>query len=128
MMTAPGIVIRERAPARVAYMRYTGALGEPIGHFWRVIVTPWLAEHGLLDCPRYGVTRDDPQVTPPDRCRYDACVELPPGLTLPDASETTIPGGRYAVSNYKGTSAQIGAAWNLFGTLTGLSLFRTFAN
>ena len=106
----------DRPPARVAAQRYTGPLGEPLGRFWRVIVMPWLAEHGLLDCPRYGVTLDDPRVTPPDRCRYDVCVELPAGLTLPDATETTIAGGRYAVSSFKGTSAQIGAAWNSFAT------------
>lgn len=115
-MPAPRITVTERPPARVAAQRYTGPLGEPLGRFWRVIVMPWLAEHGLLDCPRYGVSLDDPRVTPPDRCRYDVCVELPAGLTLPDATETTIAGGRYAVSSFKGTSAQIGAAWNHFAT------------
>lgn len=68
----------------------------------------------MLDCPRYGVTLDDPMTTPPDNCRYDACVVLPPGLSLPDAEETTIPGGRYAVTHFKGTGAEIGAAWNAF--------------
>ena len=52
--------------------------------------------------------------TPPEKCRYDACVELPRGLTLPDAGETTIPGGRYAVTHFKGTGAEIGAAWGAF--------------
>jgi AraC family transcriptional regulator len=113
-MTPPRITVTERTPVRVACQRYTGPFGEPLGRFWRVIVTPWLAEHGLLDCPRYGVTLDDPRVTPPERCRYDVCVELPAGLTLPDAIEATIAGGRYAVSSFKGTSAQIGAAWNGF--------------
>ena len=28
--------------------------------FWRNTVAPWLADHGLVDCPRYGVTLDDP--------------------------------------------------------------------
>ena len=75
---------------------------------------PWLADHGLVDCPRYGVTLDDPRITPPENCRYDACVELPRGLTLPDATETTISGGRYAITPFKGTGAQIGAAWRDF--------------
>ena len=55
-------------------------------------VAPWLADHGLLDCPRYGVSLDNPMNTPPEKCRYDACVELPRGLDLPDAAETTIRG------------------------------------
>jgi AraC family transcriptional regulator len=108
------IDIVERSPARVAYLRYTGAFGEPLDRFWRTTVGPWLAEHGLVDCPRYGVTLDDPAWTHPEKCRYDACVELPAGVSLPDAGETTIRGGRYAVTPFKGRSAAIGAAWSAF--------------
>lgn len=112
------VEITERQPVRVAYQRYTGPLGEPLSRFWRATVAPWLADHGLVDCPRFGVTLDDPATTPPERCRYDACVELPNGLTLPDAPQTTIAGGRYAVMPFKGTGAEIGAAWDRFcGTL-----------
>jgi AraC family transcriptional regulator len=108
------IEISERQPVKVAYLRYTGPYGEPLGRFWRTTVGPWLADHGLVDCPRYGVTLDTPGVTSPECCRYDACVEPPPALTLPDAAETTIPGGRYAVTNFKGTGAEIAAAWDSF--------------
>jgi len=108
------IEISERQPVRVACMRYTGPYGEPLGRFWRHTVSPWLAEHGLLDCPRYGVTLDNPMSTPPDQCRYDACVEYPRGMTLPGAIEVTIPGGRYAITHFKGTGAEIGAAWDAF--------------
>jgi AraC family transcriptional regulator len=106
--------IVERQPVRVAYLRYTGPFGEPLGRFWRNTVSPWLADHGLVDCPRYGVTLDDPMQTPPERCRYDACVELSPGLSLPDAAETTIAGGVYAVTHFKAPSSEIGAAWGAF--------------
>src|SRR4051812_12536725 len=108
------IAVIERAPVRVFYLRYTGAFGEPLGRFWRATVSPWLADHGLLDCPRYGVTVDNPLSTPPEKCRYDACVEVPAGLILPDAEETTIPGGRYAVTFFKGVGAEIGLAWRTF--------------
>jgi AraC family transcriptional regulator len=108
------IEIVERAPVRVAFMRYTGPMGEPVGRFWRATVAPWLADHGLVDCPRYGVAIDDPMQTPADKCRYDACVELPVGLSLPDAAEIRIAGGRYAVTHFKGTGMQIGDAWGAF--------------
>jgi len=108
------IDIVQRAPVRVAYQRYTGPLGEPLGRFWRGVVAPWLADHGLVDCPRYGVPLDDIARTPPERCRYDCCVELPAGLSLPDAAEATIAGGRYAVTRFRGTGAQIGTAWDAF--------------
>jgi len=110
------IDIVERAPARVAFLRYTGPFGDPLGRFWRTTVSPWLAELDLVDCPRYGVSVDDPTHTPPERCRYDACVELPPGLTLPDVAEATVAGGRYAVTTFQGTCAQVGAAWTAFFT------------
>jgi AraC family transcriptional regulator len=108
------IEITERQPVKVACLRYTGPYGESLGRFWRNKMTPLLAEHGVLDCPRYGVTLDNPMSTPPERCRYDACVEIPPGMTLPGSTEATIPGGRYAVTCFKGTGADIGAAWGAF--------------
>ena len=108
------IALLERPPVKVAYLRYTGPYGEPLMKFWRAAVAPWLADHGLLDCPRYGVSVDNPRVTPVERFRYDACVELPPGLTLPDAAETIIPGGTYAVMPFKGTGATINAGWKEF--------------
>lgn len=108
------IQIVERQPVKVAYQRYVGPYGEPLSRFWRATVTPWLADHGLLDCPRYGVALDNPMTTQPANCRYHACVELPPGLDLPDSDQTTIPGGRYAVTHFRGTGAEIGAAWGAF--------------
>jgi AraC family transcriptional regulator len=108
------IDIVDRAPAHVAYLRYTGPFGEPLGRFWRGTVAQWLAYHGLIDCPRYGVAVDSPPETAPDATRYDCCVELTPGLELPDAAQATIPGGRIAVTRFKGTSAAIGAAWDGF--------------
>lgn len=108
------ITVIDRQPVKVAYLRYTGPLGEPLTRFWRASVTPWLADNGLVDCPRYGVAIDNPRDTAPDRCRYNACVELPAGLTVPDAEETTIAGGRYAVACFKGPGEEIGRAWDEF--------------
>jgi len=108
------IDVVERPAVRVACMRYTGPSGEPLGRFWRGTVAPWLADLGLVDCPRYGVTLDNPMTTPPERCRYDACVALPPGLSLPDAEPALVGGGSYAVTHFKGPVALIGAAWETF--------------
>ena len=108
------IEVIERQPVSVACLRYKGPFGEQLGRFWRNTVAPWLADHGLLDCPRYGVTIDDPVFTAQEDCRYEACVELPAGLKLPGASHTMLPGGRYAVTRFKGTGAEIGVAWGGF--------------
>ena len=85
------IEVVERPTVRVAYRRHTGPFGEHLGRFWRNSVAPWMAEHGVLDCPRYGVSLDDPANTPPEKCRYDACVELPAGLTLPLRRAVDVP-------------------------------------
>ena len=96
------IDIVERQPVRVAYLRHTGNAGEPFARFWRRTVSPWLADHGLVDCPRYGVIADQ---------EYGAGIELPRGMTLPDVPETTLAGGRYAVMYFKGTGDEVAAAW-----------------
>ena len=33
---------------------------------------------------------------------------------MPDATQTTIAGGQYAVAHFKGTGAEIGPAWRAF--------------
>jgi AraC family transcriptional regulator len=108
------IDIVERAPARVACLRYTGPFGAPLGRFWRKTVLPWLADYDVVDCPRYGVSIDDPTNTPPEQCRYDACVELPAGLSLPDVAPVTLAGGTYAVTRFNGGGHEIGSAWTSF--------------
>jgi AraC family transcriptional regulator len=113
------IEVVERQPVTVFFLRYTGPGGAPIGRFWRTAVLPWLADHGLLDCPRYGVPRDDPRVTPPEECRYDACVAVPPGLRPADSRETTIAGGRHAVTVFRGTRAELGASLEAFTAACG---------
>jgi AraC family transcriptional regulator len=107
------IDIVERAAVRVACRRHTGDEASR-ARFWRGTMTPWLADHGLLDCPRYGVTLDDPRRTAPQECRYDACVALPIGLGIPEAVEMTIPGGSYAITRFKGRAEELGAAWEEF--------------
>jgi len=62
----------------------------------------------LLDQPRYGISHDDPSITAPEKCRYDACVEAPATFVAAGASlMTTIPGGKYA-AHFKGISIALG--------------------
>ncbi len=102
----------ERQPTIVAYLRHTGPYGEPISRFWQETVYPWMVTNGLLGAPRYGISHDDPSITSPKQCRYDACVEVsqafePAGKAL----KTTLPGGRYAVLEFEGRAEEIGEAW-----------------
>jgi AraC family transcriptional regulator len=109
---AMNVRLIERPPVRVAYMRHTGPYGEAIGRFWKEQVAPWMAADGLMGRARYGISHDDPSISDPQQCRYDACVEVderyaPSGRAL----ITMLPGGRYAAADYHGSEMDIGAAW-----------------
>jgi AraC family transcriptional regulator len=106
------VTLIDRKPARVACHHYTGPYGEPVNQFWRKTVVPWMRENNLIGAARYGVSFDDPLVTPPEKCRYDACIEISEDFVgTGDYDAVTIPGGRYAVTSFEGTAAEIGARW-----------------
>lgn len=109
------IRIVELDPVRVAYLRHTGAYGPALNDFWRKVVQPWMAANGLEGRVTYGVAQDDPGTTPPDQCRYDACVEVAKDyVAAAPAALETIPGGWHASTRYSGPAAGIGAAWGEF--------------
>jgi AraC family transcriptional regulator len=110
--TAMKVTIIERLPVHVAYLRHTGVYGPAIGKFWMTTVAPWMATNNLIGRERYGISLDDPLVTKPSQCRYDACVASPEGEVLTgNPNRKVIPGGKYAALTFEGTSAEIGAAW-----------------
>ena len=70
--------------------------------------------HDLLsnETVMLGVAYDDPDITAPDRCRYDACVVVPEGFAADRwVSVMDIPSGKYAVSDFEGTAHDIRGAW-----------------
>jgi AraC family transcriptional regulator len=103
----------DRQPVTIAYLRHLGPYGEPISRFWHETYVPWATMNKLgPDHARYGISHDDPSITAPEQCRYDACAEVAPDFVASGgAHKTTIPGGRYAVLGFKGTANQIGEAW-----------------
>ena len=106
------VTIVERPTVHIAYMRHIGPYGQPIVDFWQQVFAPWMATHHLMGEVRYGISHDDPVVTAPEKCRYDACVEVPAGYQVPPpAMATTIPGGKYACTRYVGNGSDIGARW-----------------
>jgi AraC family transcriptional regulator len=102
----------DRPEVPVACLRHVGPYGPGVGRFWAETVSPWLTANGLQGAPRYGISLDDPSIADPAQCRYDACVEVAPSVALTGpAVRSTIPAGRYAVLDFKGTAAQIGPTW-----------------
>jgi AraC family transcriptional regulator len=106
------VTLVDRKPTVIAYLRHVGPYGEPISSFWQQQVYPWMVTNNLLQYPRYGISHDDPNITAPEQCRYDAGIEVPARSELSGpAFRTTLPGGRYASAYFKGTNRQIGDAW-----------------
>lgn len=107
------VSVIERTPRRVTYLRRTGAYGEELSIFWQEDVYPWMVKHDLLGAPRYGISLDDPSITAPQQCRYDACVEIAADRKLPrDVLTATIPGGRYAVVQFEDTALAMAPVWD----------------
>ncbi len=101
-----------RPATTVAYLRRVGPYGPAIPEFWQQTYVPWAVRHGLMEVARYGISHDDPGITAPDQCRYDACAEVPPDFVPSGgALKATLPAGRYAVLPFFGTSEEVGQAW-----------------
>jgi AraC family transcriptional regulator len=107
------ISIIERQPVTIAYLRHHGPYGEPIARFWQEVYVPWAIMNRLgANHARFGISHDDPSITSPEQCRYDACAEVSNDFVVTGkAHKTTIPGGKYAALKFKGTVEKIGDAW-----------------
>jgi len=102
----------DRKPTTVAYLRHVGPYGPELSQFWQDTVYPWMQTNSLVGRPRYGISLDDPGITAPEKCRYDAAVEVEPDFVgAGQHLKTSIPGGKYAAARVTGTAAEIGDAW-----------------
>jgi AraC family transcriptional regulator len=107
------VTLVDRQPATIAYLRHVGPYGEHVARFWQETYVPWAVMNRLgADHARYGVAHDDPSISALGQCRYDACAEVAPDFVpTGGAFKTTIPGGKYAVLEFRGTVERVGEAW-----------------
>jgi AraC family transcriptional regulator len=91
-------------PVQVAFIRYLGAYIEAdVTAFDRLIV--WAKERGIYTgCNLLmGVGHDDPNITPIDKVRFDACIEVPDPFTPEgEIGYQILPGGMVASTTYIG--------------------------
>lgn len=108
------VTLQTLPKTHVAYMRQVGPYGIPhIPALWQRFAS-WAATAGLMSPPRtmYGISLDSPEITAPERCRYDACIEVDANFAPNDDVETqTLPGGLYACAAFTGSAENIYAAW-----------------
>jgi AraC family transcriptional regulator len=102
---------------RVAFVRHIGPYHE-VGAAWSRI-TMWAAEEGLIGSNEqmFGLCYDDPEITPPEKIRYDACVVVGPEIEpRGDIGVQEVPGGEYAVMRHRGPFERLGETYaELFG-------------
>ncbi len=110
------VEIKKLEPMRVAFVRHTGPYNE-CGNAWEKLGMV-LGKEGLLGGAQLlGLCHDDPEVTPGDKIRYDACCTLdgdyqPQG----DIGVMLIEGGEYAMATHFGPFEGIGDTYaRLFG-------------
>lgn len=97
------IKIENWEPRKVAFVRHLGPYQE-CGTAWDRLCT-WAAPKGLLagGPEMFGISYDDPETTPPEKIRYDACLrvedDIEPGE---DIGLQEIAGGTYVVATHEG--------------------------
>jgi AraC family transcriptional regulator len=115
--TIMDVEIRTLPETRVAYQRHVGPYGSSsITRMWQAFAA-WCSTKGLMTPRRsmFGVSQDSPDLTPPEKCRYDACVEVD-GTFQPEGEVgvQVIHGGRYACARFTGSAAEIHDGWMQF--------------
>ncbi|KAA8783833.1 DNA gyrase inhibitor [Paenibacillus amylolyticus] len=112
------LYLEQLRPFRMAYVRQTGPYG-PSNMQTMERLKQWANQKELLkeDAILYGIPQDDPRITMPEHCRYDACIvisddfnlEQEPGL---DISLGKSPSGNYLTITIPHTVEGIQKAWN----------------
>lgn len=96
----------------VAYVRHVGPYPE-CKKAWDEL-TAWAFPKGLFqESTRVlGVCYDDPEQTPPEKIRYDACITVPKDVQGEGNIKTmTIKGGDYAVLVHEGSYENLSQSW-----------------
>jgi AraC family transcriptional regulator len=115
METNMNVIVKNLPTYRLAYMRNVGAYGaqSAVPQLWLKLMR-WAQPRELWTSDRIclGIAHDDPRVTDPDKCRYDACIVIPAGIAL-DAQVNVVdfPGGKYAFAPFHGTAREIAGCW-----------------
>ena len=107
------VEIRQLQPMRVAFIRHTGPYSE-VGQAWDRLLTLMGKEGYLAGNPMMlGICHDDPEVTPPDKIRYDACLAVDESFSpIGEIGIQTVAGGEYAVTTHRGPYNNVGQTYS----------------
>ncbi len=120
--TTHDVQVRTLDPIRVVSLRHVGPYKES-GPTWMRLMA-WAGPHGLFgpQTRTLGICHDDPDVTPPEKIRFDVSITVDEAFQLnaetdADLFEQTIAGGPYAVLKHLGSYDGLEATYRwLYGT------------
>ncbi|MEM6676189.1 MAG: AraC family transcriptional regulator [Planctomycetota bacterium] len=105
------IRIESETPLTVACVRHIGPYAE-VGSAWKTLMK-WGWSKVVFGSPQtFALCHDDPDVTEPERLRYDACMVVSAKTRPRSPVELrTLPGGRFAVTVHEGDYGSIGETY-----------------
>lgn len=110
---SPAIDVRleRREPCAVARVRHVGPYAD-VGDAWGTLMK-WGWSKMIFGKPAcFGLCYDDPDVTDPERVRYDACMVVKEGTRVRSGVELhRHPGGLYAATLHRGPFGTIGETY-----------------
>jgi AraC family transcriptional regulator len=104
--------VRRMEPLRVAYVRHTGPYSA-VGQAWQKLMM-WAGMNGLMgpNVRILGISHDDPEITPPERLRYDAAIVVPEHVKgSGEVGIAEIPAGDYATVVHRGPYDSLGITY-----------------
>ncbi|MFT8322759.1 MAG: GyrI-like domain-containing protein [Bacillus sp. (in: firmicutes)] len=97
---------------RIAYMRRVGPYG-PANMEVMEKLKKWANEKDLLkSATLFAIPHDNPEITPPEKCRFDACIVLSKEDQMDDSiSKSELTSGKYLIYEVKHTAEDIHKAY-----------------
>lgn len=110
------MIIENLRSYRIAYVRQVGPYGPANAQAMNTL-KQWADKNQLLHeaAILFGIPQDDPTTTPPEKCRYDACIVIAEFERLEDdfIEIGELLGGDYLICKVRHTAEAIQQAWNL---------------
>ena len=110
---AMDIRIEEMPACHVAYVRAMGAYRQQRQGAAISWLVRWAASRGIATSSvNLGIFLDNPEITSPEKCRYDACLAVPPGTKAAgEVGVQDLAAGTYAVYRNRRKTARYGRDW-----------------
>ena len=109
------MIIEEMPLESILFVRNIGPYGES-NYATMEKIKRFAKDNNLFneDTIILGISKDNPNVTKPEECRYDACIVIPENFNIDesDIQKGVIEGGKYAVFIIEHTVEAIQKAWN----------------